>query len=88
MDTAYGYQGDHGETCTVLHAKVIVDLGHWLNEKGITWAWYNEYAGTYHEGFEGLEEFLGNGDSAQDWFRNLVLPAIHTEITGDARGNI
>lgn len=76
MDTAYGYQGPNGEGCATLHAKVIVDLGLWLHERGVGFSWQNEFTGDIHQGFEGIEEFLDGGEDAQAWFRDVVQPAI------------
>lgn len=78
MDTAYGCRTDRGESCTELHARVIVELGQWLEERGVSFAWENEYSGTIHQGIdeEGLVKFLGGGDDAMDWFNNTVMPAL------------
>lgn len=75
FDTAYGFN-ERGYTCTTLHASVVVDLGKWLQERGVTWRWVNEYTGEIHAGFEGLDDFVGSGEQARDWFQNMALPAI------------
>lgn len=78
-DTAYGYRGPNGESCSTLHAYYIAALGKWCDERGIAWKWRNEYTGEWFDGTDGLAEFGGFHDrpgGAGDWFVNQVLPAI------------
>ncbi len=80
MDTGYGGRSTRGESCTELHARVIAQLGQWLDERGLNWGWYNEYNGKYYSKYDGLNEFLRGGLGAMDWFQNLALPAIQKDI--------
>lgn len=73
-DTGYAYR-DRGLDCTKLHALALIDLHESLPE-GVTMRWVNEYSDEMHSGIEGIEGFLGHGDSAQQWFSNVVLPMI------------
>jgi hypothetical protein len=78
FDTAYGWHGQDGESCSDLHARLIRAVGQWCDRKGLPWKWRNEFTGEWHDAYEGLDEF---GDAfksscAQDWFTNTVLPAI------------
>jgi hypothetical protein len=83
FDTSYGYRDSRGWRCNELHAALVVDLGTWLNGRGIRWSWRNEYTGDIHPGpgFESLESFFAAGDKAQDWFVSMVLPAIHRGLS-------
>lgn len=74
-DTAYGYRSELGG-CTELHAMYILDLGQWCDERGLRWAWVNEYTGKMHHGRNGVSEFLQSGDDAMSWFTNVVVPYI------------
>lgn len=79
FDTAYGYQSSDGEGCGHVHVRLVSDLGLWLNDRGLSWQWQNEYTGEWHdgsEGFEPLTELIGGSEAAHEWFTNLVLPAI------------
>lgn len=78
FDTAYGWRGPSGESCSDLHARLIRAVGQWCDRKGLPWKWQNEFTGEWHDGTDGLDEF---GDAfrstgAQDWFTTKVLPAI------------
>lgn len=63
FDTAYGYArfSPNGAGCEDLHAWLIRELGRWLDERGLTWQWQNEFTGEWHRGSEGLGEF-GDAD--------------------------
>jgi hypothetical protein len=76
FDTGYSYDGENGETCTELHAMLIVQIGNWLDSQGVSWKWMNEYTGDVHESYAGLKEFLGEGDKAKAWFTGSVMPLI------------
>jgi hypothetical protein len=58
IDTGYGYRGPDGG-CRDLHARVVAELGQWLDSKGIAWSWQNEFTGETHPGYEGLADFGG-----------------------------
>lgn len=73
LDTGYAYRDSYGG-CSILHARLIVDLYHWIVATGGSLTWINEFSGVMNEGLSGIEEFLGNGDEAQEWFSSLVLP--------------
>lgn len=73
-DTAYGYRGPNGEDCNDLHAGYIRQMGAWFDARGIRWKWQNEYTGEIFTGYDGLAQFAHNGDQAQGWFTNDVLP--------------
>ena len=75
LDTAYGYDAD-GEGCGDLHARLVAQLGHWLDGKGIRWSWQNEFTGEIHEGYEGLADLGSGGAEASTWFREIVAPAL------------
>lgn len=81
MDTTYGYRGENGEDCSRLHARVMIELGNWLAERGVGLIWQNEYAGTYHEwnDAEAIQRFLGGGEEAGNWFFNIVSPVLRAE---------
>lgn len=85
LDTAYGYRGPTGESCSALHARLVAQLGAWLDERGVTWWWKNEYTGEWHAndaaGRAALAEFGGEHTKpggADEWFRSMVLPAIES----------
>jgi hypothetical protein len=81
LDTTYGYQDELGG-CGDLHARFTAALGRWLNERGVPWAWMNEFTGEIHQGDEGLDE-LGKGAlAAAAWMHGSVLPAIAARIAG------
>lgn len=83
LDTTYGYRGPNGESCSSLHARLVTQLGAWLDGRGIAWWWRNEYTGVWWAndalGREALVEFAGahtRPGGADEWFRSMVLPAI------------
>jgi hypothetical protein len=78
FDTAYGYRGADGESCSDLHARLVTALGRWLDRKGLPWKWQNEYTGEWFNRFDQLDAFgdAHRSTGADDWFRNVVLPAI------------
>src|SRR5690242_14095966 len=55
FDTAYGYRGPEGG-CGDLHARLVRELGAWLDGRRVRWSWLNEWTGEVHEGYEGLSE--------------------------------
>jgi hypothetical protein len=81
IDTAYGYHGPDGG-CGDLHARIVAELGQWLDSKGIAWSWQNEFTGEVHERYAGLTDLGGGGAEASAWFRNIAAPAIERMIGG------
>lgn len=79
FDTAYGYSGPEGG-CGDLHARLVAQLGRWLDKQDITWTWRNEFTGELHPGYTGLEELSEGGRGAVHWLRSTVLPAIEADI--------
>jgi hypothetical protein len=77
-DTAYGYDDEHGG-CGTLHARLIVSLGAWLDERGLPWSWYNEFRGDWHEGGAELETLLDGGRAATTWFASIA-PALEARL--------
>lgn len=57
FDTPYGYGNERGENCRQLHARLIVQLGKWLDERALPWKWQNEFTGEWFDRYEGLAEF-------------------------------
>ena len=83
IDTAYGYRGDNGEGCGDLHARIVGELGLWLDAQGIGWSWMNEFTGEVHGGDSRYRELIGlasSGFEASAWFQTTVLPAIAREV--------
>lgn len=80
FDTAYSYRSDSGEGCSQLHARLVAQLGKWLDDKALPWKWQNEYTGEWFDGYDGLAEFVDSHRStgAADWFNNTVLPLIES----------
>lgn len=78
FDTAYSYHDEQGRTCGVLHASLVAQLGQWLDERGIRWAWQNEFTGDIHIGdrYERLYDLFSDGDNAHVWFEDIIKPAI------------
>jgi hypothetical protein len=78
FDTAYSYRDEEGRGCGALHASLVARLGMWLDERGIRWAWQNEFTGEIHVGdrYEHLFDLIGTGDEARAWFTEIVRPAI------------
>lgn len=78
FDTAYGYRGPEGQTCGVLHASLVAQLGQWLDERGVRWAWRNEFTGELHIGdrYERLFDLFKGGEDASRWFETIIVPAI------------
>lgn len=76
FDTAYGYTGANGESCSVLHARLVAQLGNWFDARGVRWKWRNEFTCELFDGYDGLENFANDGGRARDWFTSSVLPLI------------
>lgn len=86
FDTAYSYQGPDGEGCGELHARLVTQLGQWLDAQGILWSWQNEFTGEVFERYEGLGELGGPGAQARAWFRDTVVPYIESVTGAELRG--
>jgi hypothetical protein len=86
FDTAYGYRGDNGEGCGDLHARLVAQLGQWLDRQGIGWKWQNEFTGEIHDRYDGLTELRSGGAEASDWFRDIVRPAIVARLAFESPG--
>lgn len=56
FDTAYGYRGEDGESCSELHARLVRQLGEWLDRKGLSWKWHDEFYGDWHDGYDMLDQ--------------------------------
>lgn len=76
FDTAYGYRDENGYGCGDLHARLVAELGRWLDERGVRWEWQNEFTGEVHTGYDRLVDLASSGFEASAWFRTSVLPAI------------
>jgi hypothetical protein len=61
FDTTYGYQADNGAGCSDLHAWIISELAPWLDERGLTWYWENEFTGEWFRGRYDLDQ-LGDAE--------------------------
>lgn len=81
FDTAYGYRGPEGG-CGNLHARLVAELGQWLDGKGIRWQWKNEFTGEIHWGYDRLTDLCDGGAEATTWFRDIVEPAIAAIAAG------
>jgi len=79
LDTSYSYTGPDGG-CGDLHARIVAELGQWLDERGARWCWRNEFTGEVHERYAGLTELGGGGAEASKWFREIAAPAIAAHI--------
>lgn len=72
IDTAYGFRGENGMDCSMLHALLL----YYLDDLGYKFLWKNEYSGEINNQLEGIAEFIGNGADAANWFANVVKPMI------------
>ena len=79
IDTAYGYRGPEGG-CGDLHARLVAELGQWLDTRGVRWQWKNEFTGEVHDRYDGLTDLGSGGAEASEWFRDIVTPAIQAGI--------
>lgn len=79
LDTSYGWEGPVGETCSVLHASIVVAAHQFAAEHGAGVVWRNEYTGRWHPGVDGIAEFIGDGDAAMAWFTGTVQPVVEAE---------
>ena len=64
--------------CGDLHARLVAELGIWLDQRGKRWKWENEFTGEIHEGYEQLIQLASGGFEATAWFRTMVVPAIQS----------
>lgn len=87
LDTAYSYKHiAEGYGCGALHARIVADLGLWLDERGVRWEWENEFSGEVWGGddrYAHLVDLDRGGKDANAWFTGTVLPAI---MAGELRG--
>ena len=79
FDTSYSYSGPEGG-CGDLHARLVAELGRWLDGKDIRWSWRNEFTSEVHESYAGLEDLAAGGLKALGWFATEALPAIAAHI--------
>jgi len=78
-DTSYAFRARHGGAAE-LHAEFIIRLAkEYLEPRGITFAWQNEFSGEWNEGLTGFEDFGQNGRDAEQWFHTVALPAVLAE---------
>lgn len=75
FDTGYSYEGPDGG-CGDLHARLVAELGHWLDGKGIAWSWCNEFTEEVFRGYDRLTDLGSGGAEASTWFRDIVAPAL------------
>lgn len=55
FDTAYGYSDEQGRRCGDLHTDILVALRSWLEEQGVTDAWW--FAGEYDiDGYQPISD--------------------------------
>jgi hypothetical protein len=89
FDTTYSYRGENDEGCSALHARLVAQLGAWLDSRGLEWKWQNEYTGEWFDRYDQLAEFAGYHESsgADDWFRNVAQPAIAMHIAASELGS-
>jgi hypothetical protein len=69
-------EGQHGG-CGELHARLVSQLGRWLDSKSIAWSWQNEFNGNIHGGpdrYERLAELCSNRQASEDCLRKVVQP--------------
>jgi hypothetical protein len=81
LDTAYGYHGPEGG-CGALHARLIFELGQWLDERKIGWGWRNEFTCEWHyeDKYAALKGLVEGGGQAMAWFVESVAPIIESGL--------
>jgi len=57
FDTAYGYRGENGESCSALHVELMKRVGAWLDEQSVPWKWRDEFTGIIHDAYDGFDTF-------------------------------
>jgi hypothetical protein len=57
FDTAYGYRGPEGQTCSALHVQLMTRVGKWLDEQSVPWKWRDEFTGEIHAAYDGFDTF-------------------------------
>ncbi len=77
FDTAYSFHDEYGG-CGTRHARLLFDLGGWLDERGVMWAWKNEFTGEIHVGdkYAHLKDLVDDGQRAMRWLKETVEPYI------------
>lgn len=78
FDTTYGYSDEFGGPGT-LHARLVAQLGEWLDQQGWTWQWMDEHSGAWYSGYSDLGVLIGHGRDAQTWFAS-ILPVLARKI--------
>lgn len=87
FDTGYAYAGPEGEDCGRLHARLVAELGSWLDGQGIAWQWKNEFTGEVFDRYDRLQDLAGGGEATREWFSWVVRPLIEKmdkEVTAEA----
>lgn len=87
FDTGYSYTGPEGG-CGALHARLVFELGTWLDDQGIPWCWENEFDGAIYGGedrYRKLTELVGSGQAAARWLKSVVIPGVEAMA---ARGEL
>jgi hypothetical protein len=47
FDTAYGYRGPNGGSCSDLHAWLVLMVAGWLEQRGAKYEWHQEFTGEW-----------------------------------------
>ena len=76
LDTAYGYRGPNGQTCSMLHGSIIIAVFQFALGHGAGIVWRNEFTGTWHDGLDGLDGLVQGGVDAVGWYENTIVPVI------------
>jgi hypothetical protein len=87
FDTAYSYKDSYGG-CGALHARLLFDLGQWLDDRGIDWSWRNEFTGEIHGGderYRRLGDLTEGGRAAMRWFKGTVEPVIYASLASPSK---
>lgn len=61
FDTGYSYKSSSGAGCSDFHAWLIFQLAQWADDRGLEYAWENEFTGEWFTDRSGLESF-GNAE--------------------------
>ena len=88
LDTTYGYRAESPDGratwgCGDLHAAIVGVLGAFLDGRGVSWHWQNEYTGEFSRGRDGLDDLGMSGAASHEWLMNVVRPAVgaqHGEV--------
>ena len=55
-DTAYGYRGPENQSCSDLHAWLILETGLWCERRNLRYRWDNEYSGEWYHSIMDVHE--------------------------------